>query len=75
MTSWSEPDGPTPEQEAAWDYNTLRDHYELVVAHAEQAVEGIAEAVRILDLMGRGGDARVLAIYGNNLRSVLERGA
>jgi hypothetical protein len=22
---WSEPDGPTAEQEAAWDYNTLRD--------------------------------------------------
>lgn len=32
---------------------------------------GIREAVRIMDLMGRGGDARDLARHGKNLRALL----
>lgn len=39
----------------------------------EQAIGGIADAVRIMDLMGRGQDARNLAVHGNNLAAVLRR--
>lgn len=47
-------------------------HDELMAAITE-AESGIAEAVRIMDLMGRGQDARNLAIYGNNLRAAARR--
>jgi hypothetical protein len=45
-------------------------HDDLITAITE-ADEGIREAVRIMDLMGRGGDARNLALHGNNLRAAL----
>jgi hypothetical protein len=41
--------------------------------HAAAAERGITEAVRILDLMGRGQAARDLAIYANNLRAALHK--
>ena len=37
MAPWTEPDGPTPEQEAAWDYNTLRDQIEACEQQADDA--------------------------------------
>lgn len=37
------------------------------------AEQGITEAVRVLDLMGRGQAARDLAIYANNLRAALRK--
>jgi hypothetical protein len=42
-----------------------------LIATITEAEEGIREAVRIMDLMGRGGDARNLALHGNNLRAAL----
>lgn len=42
---------------------------------AADAVRGIDEAVRILDLMGRGAAARDLAIHSNNLRAELRKAA
>jgi hypothetical protein len=47
-------------------------HDDLITTITE-AEEGIREAVRIMDLMGRGQDARNLAIYGNNLRAALAK--
>lgn len=44
-----------------------------MLATLREAETGIAEAVRILDLMGRGGDARNLAVYGNNIRAVMRK--
>lgn len=35
--------------------------------------DGVREAVRVLDLMGRGGAARDLARHGHNLRAALRR--
>lgn len=48
------------------------DRDELLATMAE-AEQGIAEAVRILDLMGRGGDARHLQRHGNNMRAVMRK--
>lgn len=39
MSYYTEPDGPTPEQEAAWDYENLREYCDQL----ELALRGIAE--------------------------------
>lgn len=44
-----------------------------LLAAGHEAVEGIREAVRIMDLMGRGGDARELARVGHNLDCAISR--
>lgn len=44
-----------------------------LLEHAIEAEAGIREAVRIMDLMGRGGDARELARHGNNLRAPIAK--
>jgi hypothetical protein len=40
---------------------------------AIDAEAGVQEAVRVMDLMGRGQDARNLAIHGSNLRAVIQK--
>ena len=44
-----------------------------LLTSAIEAEEGIREAVRIMDLMGRGGDARELARHGINLRAAVAK--
>lgn len=81
MAPWTEPDGPTPEQEAAWDYNTLRDQYSLLAAHAEQAVEGIKEAGRVMPVRADHRDlqasaecrSRLIAALLMTMAAILER--
>lgn len=45
----------------------------IMLEHAISAEEGIREAVRVMDLMGRGGDARELARVGHNLQSAIRQ--
>lgn len=57
-----------PEQDRMQAAGALVAAAPLLLEHAEAAIEGMREAIRIIDLMGRGQSARDLAIYMNNLR-------
>lgn len=45
----------------------------IMLEHASAAEEGILEGVKVMDLMGRGADARELARVGHNLQSAIRQ--
>lgn len=63
MSYYSEPDGPTPEQEAAWDYENLREYCDSLERVIRQMVEigdpmmDVADAVSFYEIWCEGAKA------------------